>query len=299
MKKNKTLVLMLLAVMVVSCLLPSAAFAKTYIDEWGTVDSVVPKKMKYSFLRSGMDATVDNVVGHAYNGDWVYVYYEEVTRAGKKWAYVYHEDSGKEGYMWAGNIVYDNSGSTSGTGSSDIDANLTGEEEWGYYCTVDSVYPKTMTYSFIRSKPADSENNVVTNVKNGQDVYVYWTGYSAGGKKFWAYVSYNGYKGYMWADNLGGFATGDDDTVSVDLTGISYVYADAEIDSVYPKTMKYSFIRSTPSDLEDNVLATARNGDAVYVICTGYSAGGKKYWAYVEHEKSGQTGYMWADNLDY
>ena len=82
-----------------------------------------------------------------------------------------------------------------------------------------------------------------------------------------------------------------------DLTSKTYVNDTATVATVYPKSNGHCYIRSAPSSSENNIVVTAYDDDEVYVYYTGYTRGGKDFWAYVRHTKSEQFGYMWGDNL--
>ena len=82
-----------------------------------------------------------------------------------------------------------------------------------------------------------------------------------------------------------------------DLTGKTNVNDTAIVATVYPKASGHSYIRSYPNSAEENIVVTAYDGDEVIVYYTGYTKGGKDFWAFVKHVKSEQFGYMWGDNL--
>lgn len=172
---------------------------------------------------------------------------------------------------------------------------LTGKTIVNGAATVATVYPKTNDHCYIRSAPSSSENNIVVTAYDGDEVYVYYTGYTKGGKNFWAYVWHAKSEqfGYMWADNLE-YKTDDFDAYLTDeVVDCRY----AIVDTIVPRASGHSYIRSYPNSAEENIVVTAYDGDEVIVYYTGYTKGGKDFWAFVKHVKSEQFGYMWGDNL--
>ena len=174
---------------------------------------------------------------------------------------------------------------------------LTGKTYVNDTATVATVYPKSNGHCYIRSAPSSSENNIVVTAYDDDEVYVYYTGYTRGGKDFWAYVRHTKSEqfGYMWADNLEYNTDDFDPNLTDKVVDCRY----AIVDTIFPRASGHSYIRSKPNSAEENLVVTAYDDDEVIVYYTGYTRGGKDFWAYVKHVKSEQFGYMWADNLDY
>ena len=81
---------------------------------------------------------------------------------------------------------------------------LTGKTDVNAMATVATVYPKASGHSYIRSYPNSAVENKVVTAYDGDEVYVYYTGYANDGKDFWAFVKHTKSEqfGYMWGDNL-------------------------------------------------------------------------------------------------
>ena len=295
---KKIVSILLLAVMMLACLAPLSAQAadltgKSTVEDYAYVKTVYPKATGHCYIREAPNDMEKNILVTAKDGDEVYVYYTGYTNGGKKyWAYVRHVNSDEYGYMWADNLSY-------AVVEKDYDTNLTGKTVVCELRMIDTVYPKRSGHSYIREKPNDMEKNQVVTGYDGDEVFVYYTGYTNGGKRFWAFVKHMKSEkyGYMWADNLSTEYVAPDYDPS--LTGKSIVYKYATVDTVYPKPDDHCYVREEPDDMDNNHLCTAYDDDEVFVYYTGYTKGGKRFWAFVEHTKSGERGYMWADNLSY